>query len=131
MTETRDCRVMPILALIGKYFDALYHGDAEAFGEIFHPEARLFCATGEQKVVMGLPEYLHLVRGRPAPASNGQRREDAILAIETPTPTTAHVRVSELFLPKRFIDELTLLHLDGEWRIVSKVWHFVLENDHA
>lgn len=29
-------------------------------------------------------------------------------------------------LPKRFTDELTLVRTDGGWKIVSKVWHYVL-----
>ena len=29
--------------------------------------------------------------------------------------------------PKAFIDLLTLVKLEGEWRIVSKVFHYTLE----
>jgi hypothetical protein len=34
--------------------------------------------------------------------------------------------VREYLLPKHFIDELTLVRVGGQWKIVSKVWHFDL-----
>lgn len=116
-----------ILSVLKDYFDALYEGDADKFARVLHPAARLFCATGETTVIMDVPEYLAIVRGRESPASRGDRRRDEVVSLEIPTPTTAHARVQELFLPKRFTDELTLILTNGEWKIVSKVWHFELE----
>jgi Putative lumazine-binding len=118
-----------IRQLLEKYFDALYRGDADLFAEVLHPKGRLFCSTDGQLLVMDVPEYLDVVRRRESPASRNDRREDEIVSIEVPTPTTAHVRVKELFLPKHFTDELTLLFVDDRWRIVSKVWHFTVEAD--
>lgn len=116
-----------IILVIHKYFDALYNGDADSFAEVFHPAARLFCGTGGTLLTMDVPQYLDLVRGRTSPASRGDRRADEIISLEVPTPTTAHVRVKELLLPKYFTDELTLVLVDQRWRVVSKVWHFELE----
>ena len=116
-----------IILVIRKYFDALYNGDADSFAEVFHPAARLFCGTGGTLLTMDVPQYLDLVRGRTSPASRGDRRADEIISLEVPTPTTAHVRVKELLLPKYFTDELTLVLVDQRWRVVSKVWHFELE----
>jgi hypothetical protein len=116
-----------IILVIRKYFDALYNGDADSFAEVFHPAARLFCGTGGTLLTMDVPQYLDLVRGRASPASRADRRADAIISLEMPTPTTAHVRVKELLLPKYFTDELTLVLVDQRWRVVSKVWHFELE----
>lgn len=120
-----------ILSVLQDYFDALYAGDADAFARILHPRARLFCATDGRLVIMDVPDYLDLVRGRESPAARGDPRRDEVLSIDVPTPTTAHARVRELFLPKRFTDELTLLLTAGSWRIVSKVWHFEAEFPHA
>ncbi len=115
-----------IRKLIQKYFDALYEGDADLFAEIFHPEARLYSMTETTPIILDVPAYLDIVRKRVSPKSRGDRREDEIVAIEVPTATTAHVRVRELFLPKHFTDELTLVFSEGKWRIVAKVWHFTL-----
>jgi hypothetical protein len=106
------------------YFDALYTGDTGLFARIFHPDAMLWCVAGGAYTTLTLPAYLAIVAGREAPAARGDRREEAIMALSIPTPTTAHLRVRELFLPKRFTDDLTLLKQDGAWRIVAKVWDF-------
>ena len=118
--------IREINALLGKYFDALYHGDTKLFSEIFHPQARLYCATGDEFVVMDVPEYLSVVAGRQAPADRGDPRADEIQSIAVPSPTTAHARVREYLLPKHFTDELTLVRVGGRWQIVAKVWHFDL-----
>jgi hypothetical protein len=111
-----------------KYFDALYAGDTTLFGEIFHPAAMLYCFTEESPVIMSVERYLETVRGRASPASREDPREDQIVSIEIPTPTTAHLRVREIFLPKQFTDELTLVKTAAGWKIVSKVWHFTLRH---
>ncbi|EJB07013.1 hypothetical protein Rleg9DRAFT_5982 [Rhizobium leguminosarum bv. trifolii WSM597] len=109
-----------------KYFDALYNGEADLFAEIFHPAAMLYCFADPTPIVMGVADYLAVVRGRASPASRQDRREDEILSVEVPTPTTAHLRLREIFLPKRFTDELTLAKTAEGWKIVSKVWHYTL-----
>lgn len=131
MPETRSSDFAAIEALAHAYFDALYFGDTGAFAAIFHPEARLYCAGGGGTVILGLSAYLEIVAGRAAPAARGDRREDVILSMDRPTPTTAHLRVRELLLPKRFTDELTLMKEAGQWRIVSKVWDFEILDEAA
>lgn len=111
---------------VGCYFDALYHGDIEKFSLVMHPRARLFSATGGSLVELDLPEYLDLVRGRPSPASRQDLRQDEVLSIEVASSTTAHVRVRNSYPPKNFTDDLTFVHIDGQWRLIAKVWHYEL-----
>jgi hypothetical protein len=87
---------------------------------------RLFSATDTPIVELDLPTYMDIVRKRPSPASRKDPRHDRVLSIEIASPTTAHVRVQDAVLPKMFTDDLTFLRVDGRWRIVSKVWHYVL-----
>lgn len=112
--------------IASKYFDALYTGNADLFEAIFHPDAKLFCFADSAPVIMGVEDYLAIVRGRASPASRNDPRKDEIVLVEVPTPTTAHLRVREIFLPKQFTDELTLVKTPDGWRIVSKVWHYTL-----
>lgn len=118
--------IREIHELLTKYFDALYFGDTKLFSDILHPKARLFSAAGNDFVIMEVPEYLAVVAGRQSPAQRRDPRADEIQSISVPSPTTAHARVREYLLPKHFIDELTLVRVDGQWKIVSKVWHFDL-----
>lgn len=96
------------------------------FAKVFHPDARLCCAVSEGYVTMDVPKYLEIERNRESPAARGDRRRDEILSISMATPSTAHLRVRELFLPRRFTDELVLLRQDGQWRIVAKPRDFDL-----
>jgi hypothetical protein len=115
-----------IIQLLGKYFDALYDGDAKLFSEIFHPQARLYSAAEPGFLILDVPSYLDRVRNRPSPRSRNDRRQDEIVSVTIASPTTAHARVRELLLPKHFTDDLTLVNDNGRWLIVSKVWHFEL-----
>lgn len=116
--------VQNVTEVITTYFDAIYYGDADAFERIMHPSIQLYCATDGELVNMDLLAYLKLVRGRPSPASRKDQRYDRILALDLASPTTAHVRVQDAYLPKKFTDELTLVKIEGRWWIVSKVWHY-------
>lgn len=116
-----------LLKAVNAYLDALYFGDTELFERVMHPHVRLFSATDAQMLELDLPAYLEIVRNRPSPASKHDPRLDRVLSVEIASPTTAHVRVEDAVLPKRFTDELTFVRTDGEWKIVSKVWHYVLD----
>jgi hypothetical protein len=108
------------------YLDGLYQGDTDLFREVFHPEARLFSATGGQLTAFSLAQYLDIVQGRPSPASRGDTRRDEIVSLAEASPTTAHARLRNAYHPKLFTDDLTFIHIDGAWRIIAKVWHFDL-----
>jgi len=112
--------------LAQSYFDALYDGNTALFAQIFHPAARLYSVGGGTETLLDVPAYLAIVAGRQAPRDRGDPRCDEILAIELPTPTTALLRTRELFLPKRFTDDLALMRGPDGWRIVAKLWDFEL-----
>ncbi len=121
--------VRRIEALARQYFDALYFGDTALFAGIFHPDAVLFSNAGGEYVTMRLPGYLDLVASRENPGDRGDPRSEEILSIDVPTPSTAHLRVREVFRPKLFTDELTLAKFGADWRIVAKAWHYEMIAD--
>ncbi|MCA0343828.1 MAG: nuclear transport factor 2 family protein, partial [Proteobacteria bacterium] len=85
---------------------------------------QLYSATEGKLVNLDVDAYLDLVANRPSPEGKGDVRQDEILSITVSSPTTAHARVKDVYLPKRFVDELTFVLIDGKWQIVAKVWHF-------
>lgn len=115
-----------VKAAVQAYFDALYDGDADAFGRLFHPDCRLYTIADGGVMSLDYDAYLKRVAGRPSPRSRGDERIDEILAVEVSAPTLAHARVRDCYLPGRYISELTFLKVDGAWRIVAKVWHAFL-----
>lgn len=121
-----DPRYATVVAVLSDYFDGLYRSDAEILGRVFHPDARYVCATETPVVNLGMDEYLPIVAGRPSPASRGEARRDRIAGIEFAGPATAFARVHCAIGPKYFTDFLTLILVDGRWRIIAKVFHFDL-----
>jgi hypothetical protein len=120
-----------VVQVLSDYFDALYHSDAEMLSRVFHPEARYVCATEEPLMHLGMDEYLPMVARRPSPASRGETRRDRIAGIEFAGPATAFARVNCAIGPKYFTDFLTLIRVDGRWRIIAKVFHFDLTDQTA
>jgi hypothetical protein len=113
-----------VRAVISDYFEALYQGDVAKFREVLHPQVRLFSATDGVLVNLDLETYMAMVAGRPSPASRKDPRDEGVLSIEVASPTTAHARVKDMYVPKRFINELSFIKIDGRWQIIAKVWHF-------
>ena len=113
-----------LLEAVQTYFDALYEGDVEKFRAVMHPKVRLYCPTPDPPLEMDLDAYLKLVGGRPSPASRNDPRHDRVLAAVVASPTTAHARVQDAYLPRLFTDDLTFIRGPQGWEIISKVWHY-------
>lgn len=71
-----------------------------------------------------MEEYFLLVDRRPSPESRGETRADRVVSIELAGPVIALARVECSIGPRRFTDLLTLVHVDGRWQIIAKVFHF-------
>lgn len=117
-----------VAALMADYFDGLHHSDAVRLGRVFHPQAVYACATEGRLTHLTMDAYLPIVAGRPSPASRGEARRDEIVGITFAGPVTALVQARCAIGPKYFTDFLSLVKLDGEWRIIAKTFHFDLAN---
>jgi Putative lumazine-binding len=116
-----------IHAVLQLYLDGLHHSDTRRLSQAFHPQALYATAVGEQPTVWRMDEYFPVVDARPSPASRGDARTDRVLSIELIGPVTALVKLQCSIAPKQFTDLLTLVHVDGRWQIISKVFHYELE----
>ena len=117
-----------ITEVLQLYFDGLYHSDTTRLARVFHPRALYACASDGKLLHLDMQDYFPIVDKRPSPASRGEPRRDRILSVELAGPVTAFARVECAIGPKFFTDLLTLIHLDGRWQIISKVFHFDLLN---
>lgn len=116
-----------VAAVMQRYFDGLHHSDPALLATVFHPQAHYFCATDGSLLHFDMAQYFPVVAKRPSPASQGHLRSDRIASMEFVGPVTVFVKAECAIPPKAFIDLLTLVKLEGEWRIVSKVFHYTLE----
>ncbi|MEH0842454.1 nuclear transport factor 2 family protein [Micromonospora sp. CPCC 205711] len=109
------------------YFDGLHHGDVSRLAKVFHPAAVYATATEGTLTRLTMDEYFPIVDARPSPASRGEERRDSIASIHLAGPVTALAVVTLAMGPKRFTDLLTMIRLDDRWQIISKVFHYDLD----
>lgn len=119
-----DTNFAAVAAVLGRYFDGLYHSDTALLRSVFHARAHYVCATEGTLVHLGMDEYFPIVDQRPSPASRNEARADRIVAIEFAGPVTAFARVECAIGAKFFSDLLTFVFVEGRWQIISKVFHF-------
>ncbi len=133
---SQDCVSAPIAnadalpaltSLLRDYFDGLYFSDTRRLRRVFHAQAVYATATDGAPVILRMEEYFSVVDRRPAPAARGDVRADRILAIDFVGAAAAWVKVQCAIRPKHFTDLLTLIHVDGRWQIIAKVFHFDVE----
>ena len=104
------------------YFDGLYEGDADKLAHVFHPTSALTWEQDDSLQVLSRDAWLKVVRERPSPKSQQLVRDDGILLLDHSSPTTAFVKVKCQIPPRHFTDYLSLIHIDGRWQIVQKVY---------
>jgi len=118
--------ITAVESIILKYFDGLYYSDSILLAEVFHPKAHYVCATDGKLLQLNMQEYFPIVDKRPSPASREEQRTDHIVSIGFAGPVTAFARVECSIGPKFFTDFLSLIFVDGRWQIISKVFHYII-----
>ncbi|MFM9437362.1 hypothetical protein ACFDR9_004449 [Janthinobacterium sp. CG_23.3] len=109
-----------VIAVAQKYVDGLRIGSVEHVAEAFHQHAVMYGFTNGE--LLGGPIanlYDFVTRNGKAPEIS--TRLD-VLAI---TPTTAVVRVDmeKDAIGADYNDYLTLIKIDGDWKVIAKVYH--------
>ena len=80
-------------AVIQHYFDAVYEGDVDKLGAIFHPSADLRSLEKGRLKVLAMPDWLDYFRKRPSAKAEGKPREDFIVTIDRSDESTAFIKV--------------------------------------
>ncbi|NLT57345.1 MAG: nuclear transport factor 2 family protein [Clostridiales bacterium] len=110
-----------IAEVIGRYFDASYHGSGQGMLGVFHAAAHIY-GRNEQGGLIDWPaaEFARLVDSGTAPAATNQPREDEIVSICFTGEQTAVAIVKLRLFQTRYTDILTFLSIDGNWRVIAK-----------
>jgi len=111
-----------ISATIQDYFEGMHFRDAGRLRRAFHPKACLFGHLQSAFVHIPLDQWLGMVESRPVPAENGEPFDMRIVSTDV-TGQVATVKVADLYRGLRFTDYLSLVKVDGQWRIVNKTFH--------
>lgn len=113
-----------VVAVLNDYFDGLRHSDTQRLRRVFHEQAVYATASHGEPLVLRMGEYLPIVDARPSPASKGEVGTDEIVSIEFVGPATALAKLRCSIQPRSFLDVLTLIHVDGRWQVIAKVFHW-------
>jgi len=113
-------------AVIQHYFDAVYEGDVDKLGAIFHPSADLRSLDKGRLKVIRLPDWLDYFRKRPSANAEGKPRDDFIVTIDRSDESTAYIKVRCQLPPLYFTDYLVAMKLGDGWQIVSKSYRYDL-----
>lgn len=97
-------------------------GNGEFHKKAFHPEARLFWIRDGQFAQRTSAEYIAGASGKPAP--DEAQRKRSIESVDV-TGNAAIAKVVLDYPSGRFTDYMSLLKVDGQWKIVNKT--FVVE----
>ncbi|KAM3092389.1 nuclear transport factor 2 family protein [Phormidesmis sp. 146-12] len=120
-----------IVDLLKRYYDALYRCDAALLATVFHASAQYFTASSGELLHLDMHSYFPIVEQRIPPESSGEPYTFSIDSIEFAGAVTAIARMRCSMLAKDFIDLLTLIKLEGEWKIIAKVFHYTIHADTA
>jgi len=114
-----------IEAMLVDYFDVMYTQDMEKFDRVFHNNVVLYSAQTGELNRRPYDVYREAVVNRESPQSKGEVRKDEILLIDEISDTAAMAKVQLQMFGGLMQDYLTLIHIDGRWQIISKIWERV------
>lgn len=114
-----------IISTVQKYLDGCNEGKSQIMKPAFDDEAVMFGAKADGTLeAKGTINNLYAIVDSVGADENGQSRIDVLDS----TPTTAVVRVIiENWHGLTFTDYHSLIKIDGQWKIVAKVYNTFAE----
>ena len=112
-----------LLSAVQRYFDLMYDCDVEHFDEVFHPTAQLHGLVDGRLTVWPAANYREVLLNRTAPRAAKAPRQEEVLHVDAASAAQALVKVRVRIHEKVFVDHLSLLLIDGGWRITAKTFH--------
>jgi hypothetical protein len=95
-------------------------GDAEHFKKAFHTEGDLIFIRDGKFSTRSFADYIAGTSGKPAADESARRR--TIESIDV-AGNAASAKIILDYPNVRFVDYMSLLKINGEWKIVSKVFY--------
>ena len=95
-------------------------GDGEYMKKAFHTEGNLIFIRDGKYTTRSFAEYIAGMSGKPA--ADESKRKRAIEAIDV-AGNAAVARIVLDYPTTKFVDYMTLLKINGEWKIVNKAFY--------
>ncbi len=114
-----------IKKLMDDYFDVLHFQDMDLFDKVFHKDCVLYSAQTGELSIRPYAIYRDAVANRKSPNELGESRNDKVLMVDQISPTLALVKPQLTMFGGLMQDYLNIVHMDGQWWIISKMWERV------
>lgn len=114
-----------VLELLASYYDGLYRLDVAKLRDVFSPSARYAAIVDGALLELSMDEYLPRVAKRAPPADQGMPYAYEVVAIRFAGENTAMAELRCSLFGYDYTDFLSLLRIDGAWRVQSKVFEGV------
>jgi len=109
-----------VRAAIEHYFQGHATGQGAEFRKVFHPESKLFFIRDGKFATRTSEDYINGAPGKPA--EDEAQRKRTIEWIDV-TGDTAVAKLTLAYPAVTFTDYMALLKIDGEWKIVNKIFY--------
>lgn len=105
------------------YFESMHESNRDKVLATFHPKARIVGFSKDKLIDWSVDDFAGVVAGvQPSDAAKGKPERLEVLAIES-AGATAVARLRGDFAGTTYLDTLSLLRVDGQWRIFNKLFH--------
>lgn len=119
--STTNPEFQAISATTQDYFEGMYHRNVDRLRQAFHPKACLFGHYKGTFLRISLDQWLEMVEDGPSPADSGEAFDMHIVSSDI-DGTAASVKVIDVVHGVRYTDYLTMIKIDGQWKIVNKAY---------
>ena len=108
---------------IQTYFDSMFESSSEKVHSAFHPNAKITGEINGELHEMSVVDFAGFVESQqPSPREKGENARLEVVSLDV-AGKTAVARVRDDYLGMTFLDTLSLLNTDGQWRIYNKLFH--------
>ena len=115
-TADKDAARLPL----ENYIKGHATGDSEFMKKAFHTEGNLIFIRDGKYMTRSFAEYIAGFTGKPAADEADRKRSIEMVEV------SGNAGVGKIILDYptvRFVDYMTLLKIDGEWKIVNKIFY--------
>lgn len=118
-----DKKFLTVQNVMQQYIDGVYQGNVEKLKGFFHEKAVMNGFLGEQMLIGGPEPFFEDIGKNPSMSKMDIPYNGEITSIEI-TGLTANVTIKETGFAGiyNFINYFHLMKVDGEWKIMSKIF---------
>ena len=105
------------------YIDSMNESNSDKVKQAFHSNAKVVGYLHDDFMEMSTDDFANFVGAQqPSPKEKGENVVFEILSCEV-QGATASVKVRDKYLGISFLDTLSFISIDNEWKIYNKLFH--------